>query len=762
MKLLWRILKTFVRSLFLAAVALVGAPLAFGATVLAGLIFLPLPATIPVPKANPLIEPTIIYDRYGHPIATLQEFDRNLPVTESEIPQILKEAIISDEDRNFYHHGGVDLRGTVRAIWADIRNEAPVQGGSTITQQYVKLAYTGSQRTLLRKVREAILASQLDREASKDAILYHYMTLIYLGDGNYGVGAASESYFHVPVSRLNASQAATLAGLIPAPSERAPEEHLAAAEGGRELVLKEMYQQAYLTAAQYRTYLGERLALVGRGPLPKHATLVYPETGSPTRYPDFVNYVVAWLKLHYSDSEIYGGGLRVQTTLDPAVQDDAYAAVRATLSQTSDPVEMALAAVQPQTGFVEALVGGRDFGGTGPFADDNLALGGCPRHYRDAQAAATCWSQNTITGGGGGRQPGSSWKPFVLATAFEQGIPPSTLYYAPGVYQIPGCTASAAGGCEIHNDEPDQVLGDISLAQATWNSVNTVYAQVGPQVGCPRVAETAKRMGITAAFYATPPIYHCESYSLGEIGVSPLDMASAYGVFADHGQRAQPTPVLEIVNSQGKILVDNITRLPRTTSVLPANVADNVTNVLQGVIQHGTGTAAQLGRPAAGKTGTTSDYTNAWFVGYTPTLSTAVWMGNAKSESASLGYVPGMLESGEVLGFDPVYGGTWPAITWKEFMTAALAGVPVTSFTAPAPIVTPQQIAALQVRTPPTIASLQPGPPGQVGYVPAGGPYEYLAPPPPEPPPPRAAITSAPAKRTTAAAKRGRAGRKPP
>src|SRR5262249_46688145 len=152
------------------------------------------------------------------------------PVTEAEIPQVLKEAIIADEDRNYYHHGGVDLRGTLRAIYTDIRNRAPVQGGSTITQQYVKLAYTNEQRTFVRKVHEAILAGQLAREASKDEILYRYMTLIYLGDGNYGVGAAAESYFHVPVSRLNASQAATLAGLIPAPSLRAPREHLSSAE----------------------------------------------------------------------------------------------------------------------------------------------------------------------------------------------------------------------------------------------------------------------------------------------------------------------------------------------------------------------------------------------------------------------------------------------------------------------------------------------------------------------------------------------------
>jgi penicillin-binding protein 1A len=744
MNLLWRILKKIFSSLFLAFVGLVGAPVAFGVTVLAGLIFLPLPATIPIPKPNPTIEPTIIYDRYGHVIATLQQFDRNLPVTEADIPQVLKEAVISDEDRNYYHHGGVDLRGTLRAIWADIRNHATVQGGSTITQQYVKLAFTNASHTLVRKVREAILASQLAREASKDEILYRYLTLIYLGDGNTGVGAAAETYFHEPVQRLDASQAATLAGLIPAPSARAPEEHLAEAEEFRELVLKKMFQQGYLSAAGYQKALGEKLALVGGGKaVPKGATLIYPETQGTTKYPDFVSYVVDWLEQHYPDSEIYGGGLRVQTTLDPAVQQAAYAAVRATLSGSKDPTEMALATVEPQTGFVPALVGGRDFGGSGPFADDNLALGGCvPEPPKGAPIAvsASCWSSGMIGGGGAGRQPGSSWKPFVLATAFEQGIPPSTRYAAPSVYEIPNCRVTrgqSARDCQIHNDEGDGPIGHESLAEATWQSTNTVYAQVAPQVGCPNVAETAKKLGVETAFYSTYSFPYCSTYALGVLGVSPLDMASAYGVFADHGQKAQPTPILEIVNAQGKVLLNNISPLPKTESVLPVNVADNVTNVLQGVISGGTGTAAMLGRPAAGKTGTTSNNTDAWFVGFTPTLSTAVWMGNANSDSpsSSLGVVSGRLLDGYRHTVYQVYGGTWPAITWQEFMSAALRGVPVTPFSAPAPIVAPKAAAALQARTTPTTVGIEPGVPSPVEPTPSGGPYQYPAPTPIAPPP---------------------------
>ncbi|HEX4863038.1 MAG TPA: biosynthetic peptidoglycan transglycosylase, partial [Acidimicrobiales bacterium] len=192
MTLFRRIVKRIFSSVFLATVTVIGAPAAFGVTILAGLIFLPLPATIPIPKANPSILPTVIYDRFGNQIATLKQFDTNIPVTESEIPQVLKEAVIADEDRNYYHHGGVDLRGMIRALYSDLRNRSPVQGGSTITQQYVKLAFTNQKRTIVRKVREAILASQLARQASKDEILYRYLTLVYFGDGNYGVGAAAE------------------------------------------------------------------------------------------------------------------------------------------------------------------------------------------------------------------------------------------------------------------------------------------------------------------------------------------------------------------------------------------------------------------------------------------------------------------------------------------------------------------------------------------------------------------------------------------
>ncbi|HET6963238.1 MAG TPA: transglycosylase domain-containing protein [Acidimicrobiales bacterium] len=766
MDLLKRILKRLFGSVVLATVTLVGAPVAFGATILAGLIFLPLPASIPLPKPVVQLQPTIIYDRYGHQIASVSQFESNLPFTDAQVPAVLKEAVIADEDRNYYHESGVDIRGLVRALVADLRNKATVQGGSTITQQYVKLAYLGSQRTIVRKVREAILASQLARQASKEEILYHYLSLIYLGDGNTGVESASEAYFHVPVQALNPSQAATLSGLIPAPSSRAPEEHLSEAEYYRQLVLKKMYDQHYLTYADYQHWLTQKLAMAGTAAaVPGKATIVYPEVySSKTEFPDFVDYVQRWLTSNIPPSVLAQGGLRVQTTMDPAVENDARAVVAATLDGSAMPVDMAMAAVEPSTGFVAAVVGGRYFGDplAGKYRWDNFALGGCqdPRQtYRNVQVTATasCWDGSMITGGGGGRQPGSSFKPFTLATAFEQGIPPSTVYPAPYVYQIPGCVVTRTNNCQIHNDEGDiGAVGQQNLAFATANSTNTVYAQVAQQVGCPNVATTAKKLGIESAYYSTPPFYFCASYALGEVGVSPLDMASAYGVFANHGQRAAPTPILEIVNAQGKVLVDNIRPLPKTTSAIPANVADNVTNVLQGVIQAGTGKAADIGRPAAGKTGTTTNNTDAWFVGYTPTLSTAVWMGDASSDATPIGYslpacphgcVTGHYLNGPAMTFNGLYGGQWPAIAWKEFMQLALAKVPVTPFSAPAPIVTPQEAAALRAPRTTTTVPIEPGYGGVVQPTPSGGPYVYPATPPVAAPP-----TSAPAPTTTTTA----------
>jgi penicillin-binding protein 1A len=720
-----RILRLLFDSVFLLTTVAIGVPVAVAATVLGAFLFLPLPAVIPQPKPIVFPAPTIIYDRNGNQIAEFRQFDQNVPVSRTDIPTVLKEAVISVEDRNFYQHGGVDIRGSVRAFLADLHSGSAVQGGSTITQQYVKKAYTGDQRTVVRKVREAILASQLDRQTSKDEILYRYLSSIYLGDGGYGVGAAAENYFRIPVNQLSLSEAAMIAGLIAAPSAWAPRENPAMADTRRELVLNKMLQQGYITRPAHDAAVAQRVWRLSDGPAPPLATAVYPHLQEQPKYPAFVDYVQRWLLNRFGPGLVYGGGLRVQTTLDPRIQEAADQSVQNALKGTHEPLEMAIATVEPQTGFVPALVGGREFG-QGPFASLNLALGGCeppPAAGVPVEVRATCWNGTSITGGGLGRQPGSAWKPFVLATAFAKSYLPSKVYPAPHVLAIPGCKPAPGRTCVISNNEGEGG-GSTDLRHATWLSINTVFAQLIRDVGCPDTGQMAKRLGIQSAWYSSQ-FHTCSgAYALGEVGVSPLDMASSYGVFDNHGQRAQPTPILKIVDPTGKVLVDNIATKPATSAVIDPVVADNVTDVLRGVIQAGTGTAANIGRPAAGKTGTTSNFTNAWFVGYTPTLSTAVWMGYANNEHTSLRNIKGV---------PAVFGGTIPAQTWHNFMIQALAKVAPTDFSQPAPIQTLTDKLNKLAHPPPPIT-----PGGQRGQAdtPLGGPYQYGPPEPKAAPPP--------------------------
>ena len=577
-------LRTFLRWFAVTIVCVIGVPLTAGITILGSLIFLPLPATLPTPKANLVSLPSQVYDANGNLIATFQQFDQSIPVQEKDIPKVLKDALVASEDKNFYHEGGVDPRGTLRAFVRDLQGKGYLQGGSTITQQYVSLAYTGKQRTITRKLKEAILASQLARAVPKDQILYKYLSTVYLGDGTYGVGAAAASYFHLKnLQQMTVGQAALLVGLIPAPSRYEPRGNQVLAEVRRQTVLLKMFQQRYITLQQYQYWKVAQVYESSAPPLPAGApeTLVYAPQQQQTRYPYFVDYVRRYLELQpgIGPNLLYQGGLKIQTTLDPTLQAEAQASVSKTLDGTSEPLEMSLVSIEPQTGHVRALIGGRDF------AQDqtNLALGGC----QDESAyhvviAATCQTSAVPQGGGTGRQPGSSFKPFVLATAFEHGLQPSYTIYGPGSIALPpGCKGSACA--VIHNADPAEA-GLYTLARGMWDSVNTVYAQLilNPAVGVQATADTAKRMGITSAWYS--PQVHGASYALGALDVSPLDMASAYGVFDNHGVRVAPTPIIRVEDSNGKTLIDDSApNTRRRASGVPGRRGRS----LPGTVRHG-------------------------------------------------------------------------------------------------------------------------------------------------------------------------------
>ncbi|HEX2119453.1 MAG TPA: transglycosylase domain-containing protein, partial [Acidimicrobiales bacterium] len=639
-------------------------PLVTAGVALASMVYLPLPAP-PLPAPAPGIESRItrIFDVAGDEIGLLRKFDTSIPVKASDIPEVLKQAVVAVEDKRFYSHSGIDPFGALRALWADIRGRQVVQGGSTITQQYVKNVYTSGERTLARKIREAVLASQLDRKETKDEILYRYLSTIYLGGGAYGIGAAAESYFKKPVNELNASESAMLAGLISAPSDFEPRTNPVQAEVNRIFVLDQMLEQNRISPVLHSQAVAEKLFFpTADKPTPDGpATIVHPLELQSASQPYYVDYVRRYLSAKYGDDIVYRGGLRVETALDPKLQTLAEESVKKALSGTSPPLEMALATVEPGTGFVKALVGGRDFSKS----QVNLALGNCPEGYEAPYDGPVC-----LPGGGTGRQPGSAFKPFTLAKAYEDGIGPGRVYSGPGTYRIPGCSGDQ---CTVSNVESGS-YGSISLKQATAFSVNTVYAQLIQDVGVKETAEMANRLGLTMVpadgiqpLGASKGEPYGISLTLGAAETSPLDMAAAYSVFATRGMQYSATPIVKVTDANGRVLEDNTKRAGKR--VLAEAVADNVTDALRGVINSGTGTGAGIGRPegSAGKTGSTEDNADAWFVGFTPALSTAIWMGYSDSNTKSLKNIKGV---------STVYGGTIPASTWKDYMGQALKDAP--------------------------------------------------------------------------------------
>lgn len=580
--------------------------------------------SLPAEKPQPDSGTSTVYAADGSVIGEFKGADTRVIVPSDQISKNLKISAVASEDHNFYKHSGVDWTSVLRAFWNDLTNKSLEEGGSTITQQLAKNVYTDGRRTIGRKISEAEIAAKLEKTYSKDEILTKYLNTVYMGDSAYGAEAASQSYFRKPAKDLTLSEAALLAGVLPAPSQYSPRSHPAEAESRRNEVLNRIEKYKLASKADVAAARAEK-------------PVIFPPPDVNGRYPYFLDYVRTYLLTvkGYDQELVYSGGLKIYTSLDPRLEDKAQETLKKTLPNPKDP-EAALVSVEPSTGFVRALVGGTDWA----TSKVNMALG--------------------KLGGGSGRQAGSSFKPFVLARAYEAGVSPLKVYPAPPTVQPPGFEKP------VGNYEGES-FGTATLNDAIAHSINTVFVQLIVDVGVRQTGELANRLGITS-IDLSKPVYG--SIAIGSYEVSPLDMASAYGVFADSGLRVTPTPVIKITQGDA-VIEDNTSRVP--VRVLDENVANNVTQSLTGVVLRGTGVAAGIGRPVAGKTGTSEQHQNAWFVGYTPQLSTAIWMG----------YKEGNISLYGIHGVGAVTGGTWPARMWHEYMAEAMKGVPVVGFPAP-------------------------------------------------------------------------------
>ncbi|MDQ1373337.1 MAG: hypothetical protein QOJ09_675, partial [Actinomycetota bacterium] len=582
-----------------------------------------------------LAQRSVVYARDGSVLAVLHGEENRSPVKLKQVPDHVVQAILDVEDDRFFQHGGVDLRGTMRALLTNVSQGSVRQGGSTITQQLVKNSLLTPEKTVGRKFKEAMLAVRLENEMSKQQILERYLNTVYFGNSAYGVQAAAETYFGENVGDLTQAQAAFLAGVIRNPVGYDPIKFPQASRARRDVAIDRMVVNKDVSLAE--------AARLKRQDVPR-------VLAKPVAPPDdyFVEAVKQRLlkdtRLGETAQERYNavfkGGLKITTTLDPRMQAIAEQKVDEILPQsiTKGKFTAALASVEPGTGAVRAMVGGQDFAQS----KVNLALG------REA--------------GGTGRQPGSSFKPFVLAAALDSGYSPYD-------------TINGTSPCHIKQPkglppyQPENFEGEgggvMSLVDATVHSVNCAYVKLGMVVGLDKVAAMANKLGISEHLEPLP------SMSLGAQEVSPLEMASAYSSFAAEGMHHAARFVDTVADRNGKVLID--LRDDKGERVLSTQNARVETMVLRQVVERGTGVRAHVAnRAVAGKTGTSQAHQNAWFVGYTPQLATAVWMG------APIGNVP-MNNVGGI----KVVGGSYPARIFSAFMTGALDGLSTTSFTAP-------------------------------------------------------------------------------
>jgi penicillin-binding protein 1A len=561
---------------------------------------------------------TRIYARDGTQLASVFKENR-VWVPISRVPAIVRDAFIANEDHNFYRHHGVDVGSIVRAAFADLTHQQ-FQGASTITQQLARRLFLNNEVSISRKVQEALLAIEIERYYTKDEILERYLNIIYLGAGAYGVDAAAHTYFGRGVDKLTLAQAAMLAGIVAAPSDYSPFSNLELARDRERHVLDRMVESGYVTAAQANEAYDGSLGLI-----PQQASGL-----QGYRYPYFTTYAIAELERLFGKSAVDEGGLQVVTTLDPHMQQLAQEAVTwgvgQAIAEGIGAHQAALVALRPSTGEILAMVGGSGFS----------------LHNQFNRA----WQAR--------RQPGSSFKIYDYTAAIDSGMPASTV-----IDDSPVSYPMGDGTQWSPLDDDHSYMGAISLREAVIMSRNVVAVKLAERIGLDKVIDYAHRMGVTA------PLDANLSLALGSSVVSVLDQASGYSTLANQGLHVDPTPFRLVKDAVGSVVLDD--RFPQATDVVSAGTAYIMTSIFEDVINHGTGYPnAVIGRPAAGKTGTTSNFRDAWFVGYTPDLVTAVWLGNDD-------YAP-MVES---------YGGNIPARIWARFMKAALAGTPPHDFPIP-------------------------------------------------------------------------------
>jgi len=560
---------------------------------------------------------SLVYGANGGLIGVLPAVENRTAVARDAIGPWMPKATVAIEDRRFYQHGGIDPIGILRALVADVSAGHIVEGGSTITQELVRNLYLSREQTLQRKVVEACLAIKLARAWPKNRILTAYLNDVFYGNHAYGIEAAAETYFSVPASRLTLEQAALLAGLPQAPSYYDPLHNPAAALERRDEVLHALWQSKDISEAQYAAASHDR------------SLHLRPSQAYASSEPYFVGYVENILQAEYGSATVRAGGLKIYTTIEPRLQHAAVQALATELYDRHDPAG-AIVSIDPATGAIRAMAG--------------VTPGTSSNEFNLATTAE--------------RQAGSTFKPIVLAAAVAQGMNPwatrylsAPFYYAPLKWRVRTYDGSYAG--------PETV------AAATLQSDNTVYARLALDVGPDAIVSMAQKLGVQTPLQSTP------SLALGTGAVTPLDMASVYATLAAGGVYSKPLAIRRVVFPGGK--VGGGWGQPERTRVVPDWVAATVTHVLEENMLHGTGIGAHVpGRVDAGKTGTTDDYADAWFSGYTPALEATVWVGYPRGEIPML----------DVHGAE-VSGPTLPATAWRLFMERADDGSPNAAFPAP-------------------------------------------------------------------------------